>query len=86
MKCLDINHVIQESDISIKLVKHFDNLIVYKKISIIVLKWVPSLTILKNLWFMQPIKKTAKLKNQTIDQLANEEITKLAITKFIENS
>ena len=42
----------------------------YKKFSIIVLKKVPSLKTLKKLWFIQPIKESAKRKNQTINPLA----------------
>ena len=42
----------------------------YKKISIILLKKVPSLKTLKRLWFIPPIKSIAKRKNQIIDQLA----------------
>ena len=42
----------------------------YKKVSIIILKKVPLLKTLKMLLFIQPIKRIAKQKNQTIDQLA----------------
>ena len=41
----------------------------YTNVSIIVLKKVPFLITLKRMWFIQPIKRTAKRKNQTVDQL-----------------
>ena len=72
IKRLDINKATQESDIPTKLVKHFNNLIVdYLQENFNnCLKMVPSLKTLKRLLFIQPIKKTAKRKKQTIDQLA----------------
>ena len=71
IKRFDIIKATQESDISTKLVKRFDNIMVdYLKENVIVLNKVPSLTTLIRLWFMQPIKRTANRKNQNIDQLA----------------
>ena len=62
----------QESDISTKVVKRFDNLILdYLQENFNnCLKKVPSLKTLKRLLFIQPIKRNVKRKNQTIDQLA----------------
>ena len=74
-KCLDINEVTRESDIPTKLVNvliisELYLYYIYKKISIAVLKKIPSLKTLKWLLFIQPIKRTAKQKKQTIEQLA----------------
>ena len=70
IKRFDIIKATQESDISTKLVKRFDNIMVdYLKENVIVLNKVPSLTTLIRLWFMQPIKRTSNRKNQNIDQL-----------------
>ena len=71
IKRLDINKATQESDIPTKLVKRFDNLIVdyLQENSIIVLQKVPSLKTLNRWWFIQPIKRSAKRKHHTIDQL-----------------
>ena len=65
IKRLGINKAARESDMPTKLVKPLDNLIVvyYKKISIIILKKVPSLKTLKRLWLIQLIKRTGKQKN-----------------------
>ena len=72
IKRLDINEATQESDIPTKPVKRFDNLIVdYLQHNFNnCLKKVPSLKTFKRLLFNQPIKRTVKQKNQTIDQLA----------------
>ena len=71
IKHTDINQAIQEGDTSTKLVKRFDNLIVdyLQKIFNNCLKTVPSLVTLKNLWFIEPIKRTAKRENESIGQL-----------------
>ena len=71
IKRLDINKATQESDIPTKLAKRFDNLIVnYLQENFSnYLKQGTSLKTLKRLLFIQPIKSTAKRKNQTIDQL-----------------
>ena len=71
-KCLDINKVTRESDIPTKLVNvliisELYLYYIYKKISIAVLKKIPSLKTLKWLLFIQPIKRTAKQKKQTIE-------------------
>ena len=72
IKRLDINKATQESDIPTKLVKRFDYLIVdYLQENFnSFLKKVPSLKTLKRLFFIHLKKRTAKQKNQTIDQLA----------------
>ena len=71
IKRLQINEAAIESDIPTKLVKRFDNLIVdyLQENSIIVLQNVPSLKTLNRWWFIQPIKRSAKWKHHTTDQL-----------------
>ena len=72
IKRLDINKATQESDIPTKLVKRFDNLIVdYLQENFNNCLKKGTLTKnLKRFLFIQLIKRTAKKKNQTIDQLA----------------
>ena len=71
IKHLDINKSTQESDITAKLVKRLDNLIFdYLQENFnIYLKRGTFFKSLKRLWLIQPRKRNAKRKNQTIDQL-----------------
>ena len=71
IKRIDINKAARESDMPTKIVKPFDNLIVVYLPETLNnhLKKVPSLKTLKRLWLIQLIKRTAKRKNQTLDQL-----------------
>ena len=68
IKRLDIKKAIQEGDIPTKVIKQFPNLFIDSLIPVS-LK-VPSLMILKRQWFIQFIKKNAKLKSLTTYQLA----------------
>ena len=71
IKRLDINKAVRESDMPTKVVKPFDNLIVvYLQENFNDrLKKGTFLKTLKRLWLIQLIKRTAKRKNQTLDQL-----------------
>ena len=82
IKRLDINKATQESDIPTKLVKRFDNLIVdYLQENFNNCLKKESLMTLKRLRLIQPIKGTAKRKNQTTDQL----VLCLIYLKFTNN-
>ena len=72
IKRLDINKATQESDIPTKLIKRSDNLILdYLQENFNnCLKKSNFPKDFKKARFIQPIKRTAKRKNQTIDQLA----------------
>ena len=71
IKRLDINKAVRESNMPTKVVKPFDNLIVvYLQENFSDrLKKGTFLKTLKRLWLIQLIKRTAKRKNQTMNQL-----------------